>query len=58
MGMILGIIWNVICFILKAAVKMLFVLGALALCALKIFIMLLFAVGQIVIMFVRLGASV
>jgi hypothetical protein len=56
--MILGIIWKLSCFILKAAVKLLFVLGALALCAVRIFSILFFGVSQIVMGVVRLGASV
>ena len=50
--------WKVLIFILKIICKTALVLGALALCSAKIFLMLLILVGQIALCFVRLCESV
>lgn len=58
MSTILMTAGKVILFILKIIWKIIIALGALALCAAKIFLMLLVLVGQIALGFVRLGESV
>jgi hypothetical protein len=58
MSTILMAAGNVILFILKIIWKIILSLGALALCAAKIFLMLLILFGQIALVFVRLGESV
>jgi hypothetical protein len=58
MGTVLMAVGRVVLFILKVIGKLFLTVAALALCAVKIFLMLLIVTGHIVFGIVRLGDAV